>query len=110
MYVPYVAFHTTLFERLLAASRHPGNLGFLMYLADAIGYLGYAVVLAFRSTVESPASSILAFFNASLLVVSVLSIAALLTALGYFHRVLTRDAVADVPVVAGLAMEEVAAE
>ena len=33
LYVPYVAFHTTVFERLIAASRHPSNLGFLMYLS-----------------------------------------------------------------------------
>ncbi|MFN3192078.1 MAG: DUF5690 family protein [Aureliella sp.] len=45
LYIPYVAFHTTIFERLIALSRRVGNLGFLMYLADAIGYLGYSAAL-----------------------------------------------------------------
>jgi Family of unknown function (DUF5690) len=45
MYVPYVAVHTTLFERFIALTRERGNLGFLMYLADAIGYLGYVGVM-----------------------------------------------------------------
>ncbi len=45
MYVPYVAVHTTIFERLIALTRERGNMGFLMYLADAVGYLGYAAVM-----------------------------------------------------------------
>lgn len=45
MYVPYVAVHTTIFERFIALTREPGNLGFLMYLADAIGYFGYVGVM-----------------------------------------------------------------
>jgi len=40
MYIPYVAFHTTLFERLIAATRERANVGYLMYLSDSIGYLG----------------------------------------------------------------------
>ena len=42
LYLPYVAVHTTIFERLFAMTRDRGNLGFLMYIADAAGYLGYA--------------------------------------------------------------------
>lgn len=49
LYLPYVAMHTTVFERLLAMTRERGNLGFLMYVADAIGYLGYVVVMVIRN-------------------------------------------------------------
>ncbi|MBA4020518.1 MAG: hypothetical protein C0483_25435 [Pirellula sp.] len=45
MYLPYVAIHTTVFERLIAMTRERGNLGFLMYLADSTGYLGYVAVM-----------------------------------------------------------------
>jgi len=45
LYLPYVAVHTTVFERLLAITREHGNLGFLMYVADAVGYLGYVAVM-----------------------------------------------------------------
>ena len=45
LYLPYVAVHTTIFERLLAMTREPGNIGFLMYVADAIGYLGYVLIM-----------------------------------------------------------------
>lgn len=45
LYLPYVAVHTTLFERLIALTRDRGNMGFLMYVVDSLGYLGYVVVL-----------------------------------------------------------------
>jgi hypothetical protein len=45
LYLPYFAVHTTLFERLIAMTRDRGNIGYLMYLADAFGYLGYVFVL-----------------------------------------------------------------
>lgn len=51
-YVPYVAYHTTLFERLIAVFRDKSNIGYLMYLADAIGYLGYVGVILLRNLVS----------------------------------------------------------
>ncbi|MCC6784480.1 MAG: hypothetical protein IT457_16675 [Planctomycetes bacterium] len=45
LYVPYVLVHTAIFERWIALSRERANVGFLMYVADATGYLGYAVVM-----------------------------------------------------------------
>lgn len=49
LYFPYVAFHTTIFERLLAMTRDVGNIGFLMYVVDATGYLGYVGVMISRT-------------------------------------------------------------
>ena len=40
LYLPYVAVHTTIFERLMAMTRDRGNIGYLMYVADAFGYIG----------------------------------------------------------------------
>jgi Family of unknown function (DUF5690) len=51
LYLPYVIFHTTLFERLIALTRDRGTIGYLMYLADAIGYLGYAAVMIVKNLV-----------------------------------------------------------
>ena len=45
LYLPYVLVHTTLFERLIAVTRDRGNMAYLMYLADASGYLGYSVLM-----------------------------------------------------------------
>ncbi|RIK88192.1 MAG: hypothetical protein DCC67_00900 [Planctomycetota bacterium] len=49
LYLPYIAVHTTIFERLIAMTRDRGNIGYLMYLADAFGYLGYVAVLVVRN-------------------------------------------------------------
>lgn len=54
LYLPYVAVHTTVFERLLAMTRARGNVGFLMYLADSIGYLGYVAVMITKNFSKAP--------------------------------------------------------
>ncbi len=94
LYIPYVAFHTTVFERLIAASRRIGNLGFLMYLADSIGYLGYAGVMVWR-TAYPDHTDIFPFFRFTMLLTSLMCIAALLFALRYFHRVLGAEQAAS---------------
>lgn len=88
LYLPYVAFHTTVFERIVAESRQPGNLGFLMYLADSIGYMCYAAIM-FAGTLSGDQKKqidILAFFQHSMVWGSLVSIGALLGALIYFSR------------------------
>lgn len=90
LYVPYVAYHTTIFERLIAASHRPCNLGFLMYVADAVGYLGYAVVILLK-TALSDSIAVLPFFLWTLAIVAVLSIVALLAAMIYFERKLATE-------------------
>lgn len=53
LYVPYVAFHTTIFERMLAMTRDRGTIGFLMSVADAVGYLGYVAVMVIRNFTQA---------------------------------------------------------
>jgi hypothetical protein len=61
LYLPYVVFHTTLFERQIALTRDRGNIGYLMYLVDAFGYLGFAGVMVAKNF--GPATdNFLAFF------------------------------------------------
>ena len=62
LYIPYVAIHTTVFERLIALTRDRGNLGYLMYIADAAGYLGYVGVMLAKGFI-SPGSDFLEFFR-----------------------------------------------
>jgi hypothetical protein len=61
LYLPYFAVHTTVFERLIALTRDRGNIGYLMYLADAFGYLGYVAVLLTRESL-AVSGDFLAFF------------------------------------------------
>jgi hypothetical protein len=61
LYLPYIAVHTTIFERLIAMTRDRGTIGYLMYLADSFGYLGYVGVLLARNAL-GPSENLLAFF------------------------------------------------
>lgn len=90
LYIPYVAFHTTVFERLVAASHRVGNLGFLMYLADSIGYLGYSGVILWK-TFQPPDAGVFPLFRITILVASVASIGALAFAVSWFRNTLQAE-------------------
>ena len=45
LYMGYIPFNCMLFERMIAAFKINGNVGFLMYCADSFGYLGSMLVL-----------------------------------------------------------------
>lgn len=49
MYAAYIAYHAVLFERWIALFREKGNIGYLMYIADAFGYLASVGVLMFKN-------------------------------------------------------------
>lgn len=51
-YVPYILFHTTIFERLLATLRDKGNVGYLMYLSDFAGYATTVLLLLIMQVVS----------------------------------------------------------
>jgi hypothetical protein len=45
MYLAYIPFNCIFFERMLATYKIAGNVGFVMYIADAFAYLGTVTVL-----------------------------------------------------------------
>lgn len=53
MYLSYVSYHTMLFERWIALFKYQSNIGFLMYIVDAFGYLGSVSVLIYKSFYNS---------------------------------------------------------
>jgi hypothetical protein len=85
MYLPYVAVHTTVFERLIALTREKGNIGFLMYLADATGYLGYCAVMLSRSFFK-PEQGFLPFFVKLALIILLGSLALVATSIFLYRR------------------------
>jgi hypothetical protein len=52
LYLGYIPYNCFYFERMLAAYKIPGNVGFLIYIADAFGYLGTVVVLLVKEFVH----------------------------------------------------------
>ena len=94
MYIPYVAFHTTIFERMMAAFKEVGTIGYLMYLADAIGYLGYVAVMIFRNTF-SGSVDFLQLMNWTSVLVALLSTVATVFLLFYYPTKIRRQSTTD---------------
>lgn len=95
LYLPYVAVHTTIFERLIALTRDRGNMGFLMYVVDSLGYLGYVAVLFVPKRVligaETADGNFYADFRWYCLSVSAISTVAAFVAITYFSRLRPAD-------------------
>lgn len=62
IYVPYVLFHTTLLERMIAVFKEPATVGFLMYIVDSAGYLVYLLLLLVNTIPSSEGGSLLKSF------------------------------------------------
>lgn len=85
LYVPYVAFHTTVFERLISVSRQRANIGYLMYIADAFGYLGYVAVMVARNLFEGSGGFLRLYIVTALVVAGGCTVAIILVG-RYFAR------------------------
>ena len=48
LYLGYVPFNSIFFDRLIAAFQYISNVGFVMYVADAFGYLGSVGVMFYK--------------------------------------------------------------
>jgi hypothetical protein len=94
LYLPYVAVHTTVFERLIAMTRDRGNIGYLLYLADAFGYLGYVVVMLAKAT-SAPQTEFFQFFTNASAVIALLALASLAGCWLYFRRLATPTPASD---------------
>ena len=90
MYIPYVAFHTTIFERMIASFREIGTLGYLMYLADALGYLGYVAVMIFRNYASDQIDFLKLMIWTST-IVAVVSLVLTVFLAVYYHRRVPRE-------------------
>ncbi len=84
-YLPYVAIHTTVFERFLSLTRENANIGFLMYIADTLGYLGYIIIMFVKDTLKTN-QNFFSFFTGLSVVISLLSIVALIFSLFSINR------------------------
>jgi Family of unknown function (DUF5690) len=84
MYLPYLIYHTVFFERWIAHFKFKSNIGFLMYVSDAFGYLGSTAILLFKNFSHTKVSWI-DFFKISALSISILLIIVSFIAFLYFR-------------------------
>ncbi len=85
LYMGYIPFNCIFFERLIASFRVAGNVGFLIYLVDAYGYLGSSSVILSRHIFQINLTWSQFYPNAGV-IFSVVGIIATVFSLVYFNR------------------------
>jgi len=84
LYLGYVPFNSIFFDRMLAAFQYVGTVGFIMYVADAFGYLGSVSVLFFKEFGYAKLSW-LDFFISCAYIISIAGSALIGGSMLYFH-------------------------
>jgi MFS family permease len=85
LYFGYVPYNAVFFERLLASYHYKGNVGFLIYVADSMGYLGSVSVLLIKE-IGRPSISWGTFFQQSVMTVAIVGgICAALSLVYFLH-------------------------
>ena len=85
MYLPYIAIHTMYFERWIAHFRYKSNIGFMMSMADAAGYLGSTIILLVKNF-ATPNVSWVDFFMVSAIVIGLAMAVFAVAAFFFFKR------------------------
>jgi MFS family permease len=85
MYVCYIPFNGLFFDRMIATYKISGNTGFLIYIADAFGYLGSILVLFFKNF-GNKNISLLNFFTTCIYLLSFIGLLTTVMSYNYFRR------------------------
>jgi len=85
LYLGYVPFNAFLYERLISSFKYVSNIGFVIYVSDAFGYLGSLGVVFYKSFF-SPKISWIDFFSRSGLWFSILGLFFTVLSIFYFKN------------------------
>ena len=85
MYLPYISFHVMLYERWIALFKYKSNIGYLMYVSDAFGYLGSTCILFLKGSKNIQLSWSNFFIYTGIFVGALIIIFSLFSVL-YFNR------------------------
>jgi MFS family permease len=85
LYIGYIVFNSVFFERLLASFKVAGNVGFLIYIADAWGYLGSMSVMLSKEFFQ-PQINWVSFYSAIVIMTSLCGMAATIVSFFYFNK------------------------
>lgn len=85
LYFGYIQFNSIFFDRLIATFKYVSTVGFLIYLADSIGYLGSASVLFYKEFGQKNLSWLEFFMTGGYIVSSVGSVL-IVASLVYFIK------------------------
>jgi hypothetical protein len=85
MYMGYIPFNSILFDRMIAAFRIKGNVGYFMYLVDSFGYLGSVLIIVLKGVMGVAISWTIFYRNGVLALSLIGSIVSIITIL-YFNK------------------------
>ena len=84
LYMVYIPFNSVFFDRLIAAFKHTGNVGFLIYLADSFGYVGSVGVMLSKEIFKVQLNWV-TFFSTSVIWLSLAGLALTIFSSVYFY-------------------------
>ncbi|HWA32757.1 MAG TPA: DUF5690 family protein [Cyclobacteriaceae bacterium] len=84
LYLGYIPFNSSFFDRMLGAFRIAGTVGFVMYLADSVGYLASVGVLFYKQFGQRQLS-LVEFFTSGAYVLSASGALLAVASLIYFN-------------------------
>lgn len=91
LYLGYIPYNAVFFERMIATFKFKSNAGFVIYVADAAGYLGTVSALLLKEFYNGHVSWGLFFRNGAMVVAIVGGAGALLSLVYFRHKVMRHE-------------------
>lgn len=85
LYMGYIPFNCIFFERMIASFRIAGNVGFLIYIADAYGYLGSMSVMLSKELFRVQVNWV-SFYSTTVIIFSLFGVAGTILSFIYFNK------------------------
>lgn len=85
LYMGYIPFNCIFFERMIASFRVVGNVGFLIYIADAYGYLGSMSVTLTKELIRLQVNWV-SFYSVAVIAFAIVGVLGTLLSLVYFGK------------------------
>ena len=83
LYMGYIPFNSILFDRMIAAFKLKGNVGFLMYLMDSFGYVAAVLIITAKNMLHINVNWV-TFYSNSVLIASIVGLLISILTFVYF--------------------------
>ena len=94
LYMGYIPFNSILFDRMIAAFKLKGNVGYFMYMMDSFGYLASVMVISFKGA-SHVKMNWLVFYGNGVLWCSILGTVLSIITLLYFIKISKQNLIYD---------------
>jgi len=85
LYMAYIPFNAIFFDRMIATFRIIGNVGFLIYITDAFGYLGSVTVMLTKESMSIQVPWV-EFYSNGIILFAIIGLAGTAFSMYYFYR------------------------